>query len=440
MAAAIDVSGLSIACTVCACATACAVLRVLLRRHGSRSVSSLNDLSSFVQEEVVSQGTGLTVLLGRFTWQPVNDKALVKISPRTQDVTAAVPSMETALSSYSGAEYAYYSGGPSLLSLLSSKSLRPCYSLEVIAPASEKQISRSRPQPGVFVVETAETYRRVVKPYIEALDPAATSWIYKCLDLSKERERVLFNDTDAQTGFLLNVDTKWRSHPPCTEDAAVRRTWQGHEAVRDLYCLAICHRRDVRSLRDLTAAHLPLLRRILKEGVRTVCDVYGVQPHDLRVFVHYQPQFYHFHVHFTRLHSDIGCQVGCRSRSRRRQQQQQQPRQQQPRREERRAPSPAHAPYFDAPHALLSCSPAHRALLSYPTRIRGRAFAGREGPPPAGDYRHPRGGWQRLCAEAVRQGRRHARLDVAMRAERPCLMTSVHPLTGTLLLSRTHHP
>ena len=25
--------------------------------------------------------------------------------------------------------------------------------------------------------------------------------------------------------------------------------------------------------------------------------------------MHYQPQFYHFHVHFTRLHNDLGCQA-----------------------------------------------------------------------------------------------------------------------------------
>jgi len=27
------------------------------------------------------------------------------------------------------------------------------------------------------------------------------------------------------------------------------------------------------------------------------------------VFVHYQPQFYHFHVHFTRLENEVGCAV-----------------------------------------------------------------------------------------------------------------------------------
>lgn len=34
----------------------------------------------------------------------------------------------------------------------------------------------------------------------------------------------------------------------------------------DLYLIAICHRRGIRSLRDLTPEHLPLLRNILREG------------------------------------------------------------------------------------------------------------------------------------------------------------------------------
>ena len=55
--------------------------------------------------------------------------------------------------------------------------------------------------------------------------------------------------------------------------------------------------------------YLPLLRHILATGTRVVCDTYGVAAHQLRVFVHYQPQFYHLHVHFTRLHNDLGCQV-----------------------------------------------------------------------------------------------------------------------------------
>ena len=71
----------------------------------------------------------------------------------------------------------------------------------------------------------------------------------------------------------------------------------------------LCHRRDVRTRRDLRAAHLPLLEAILARGTHTIEQVYGVPPEQLRVFVHYMPQFFHFHVHFTRLHSDLGCQV-----------------------------------------------------------------------------------------------------------------------------------
>ena len=118
---------------------------------------------------------------------------------------------------------------------------------------------------------------------------------------------MLYNDTDAHSGFLLNVDTKWKSHPDC--HASDRASWRRHDAVKDLYCLAICHRRDVRSLRDLTAEHLPLLRNILSAGTAAIDRIYGVPANELRVFVHYQPQFYHFHVHFTRLHNDLGCQV-----------------------------------------------------------------------------------------------------------------------------------
>ena len=322
-------------------------IRHLLRR--ARGVSSLRDLSSFKQSEVLSEGEGHAVLLGAFSWQPAGERALVKISAVDRASSDVAAHLETSLSSYSGAEYAYYRGSASLASALWN---RPAFALEVIAPASEKQIARSRPQPGVFVTETAALYHAAVAPYIDALDPKSTSWIDKCLDLSKEAERVLFNDPAEPTGFLLNVDTKWKSHPPCTADPELRASWRGHTAVQDLYCLAICHRRDIRSLRDLTAEHLPLLRGILDQGVRTLCETYGVEPHDLRVFVHYQPQFYHFRVcaaassfarssplsfalqpepparparsltlvpetfppsprqvHFTRLHNDLGCQA-----------------------------------------------------------------------------------------------------------------------------------
>lgn len=44
----------------------------------------------------------------------------------------------------------------------------------------------------------------------------------------------------------------------------------------------------------------PLAATWCSAGVETIEAVYGVPEDQLRVFVHYMPQFYHFHVHFTR--------------------------------------------------------------------------------------------------------------------------------------------
>lgn len=34
---------------------------------------------------------------------------------------------------------------------------------------------------------------------------------------------------------------------------------------------------------------------------KEICNKYGVQPDQLRVYLHYQPSCYHLHVHFTHL-------------------------------------------------------------------------------------------------------------------------------------------
>jgi m7GpppX diphosphatase len=65
----------------------------------------------------------------------------------------------------------------------------------------------------------------------------------------------------------------------------------------------------IASLRDLNSKHIPVLQSIVKDGSDAIENIYGVQRNQLRIFVHYHPQFYHFHVHFTRLENEIGCQV-----------------------------------------------------------------------------------------------------------------------------------
>lgn len=226
------------------------------------------------------------------------------------------------LTSESGAEYSYYDAVPtekkgilgSFLSKLlpkgwwkdsSESSTMGTFKVELISPASDRQIQRARPKASMKMIqETPEMYEEMTKPYIQSIvESGSLSWIENVVTVKKERERLLLEKDD----YILNVDTKWRSHPDALH--VPRSEWYKHECTVDLYCLAIVKDGSIASLRDLRSRHLPMLRSILTECPIAIEETYGVERDQLRIFVHYQPQFYHFHVHFTRLENEVGCQV-----------------------------------------------------------------------------------------------------------------------------------
>ena len=205
-------------------------------------------------------------------------------------------------------------------------------SAEARAALLAKHVARSSAQASRLVRETPALYAAAHAPLVAATPPSALGWVHKILALEKETERLLHN-APGEDGFLLNVDPKvrcfcllclllhpadcnsacarratrqWSSHPDCGGE---RASWRGHAATRDMYVLGLCHRRDVASLRDLRAAHLPMLRAMRDAAHTTIGEVYGVAADQVRAFVHYPPQFYHFHVHFTGLGVCIG--NGC---------------------------------------------------------------------------------------------------------------------------------
>lgn len=53
---------------------------------------------------------------------------------------------------------------------------------------------------------------------------------------------------------------------------------------------------DLRSLRDLRGANLPLLRAIRADGLRILKERFGLRASKVRVYFHYLPTFYHLHV------------------------------------------------------------------------------------------------------------------------------------------------
>lgn len=73
--------------------------------------------------------------------------------------------------------------------------------------------------------------------------------MYNILEKKAEVERVVFEDSDPATGFVLLPDLKW-----------------DQKQTENLYLVAICHTHGIKSLRDLNQSHLPLLKNILLKG------------------------------------------------------------------------------------------------------------------------------------------------------------------------------
>ncbi|XP_069750528.1 m7GpppX diphosphatase isoform X3 [Narcine bancroftii] len=118
----------------------------------------------------------------------------------------------------------------------------------VVCPATEKHIKKYLQQEMYLVNETADDYKNITTPYLQS-----------------------------QT-FSVQLD--------------------------DLHLIAISHFREVKSIRDLTAEHLPMLQTILQEGQMVISKRYNIPKSQLRIYLHYQPSYYHLHVHFTAVGHD----------------------------------------------------------------------------------------------------------------------------------------
>ncbi|CAM9675794.1 unnamed protein product [Ectocarpus sp. 4 AP-2014] len=298
-------------------AVACWAIARRGRKSDTPPLAGIRSLRGFEPEEVLKdEDDGRVVtFLGRFAWQKEGEVALVKLIAKPLSLSGLkdnISRLSVQLKSESGAEYAFYNCSMSLWYTFLRGLEGNSYSLEVVAPASERTVNRNRPVTTAMLTETAEMHASVTGPHMDRIvgDGKSLSWLFNVLSKEKEAERVLYEDEDPEHGFLLNIDTKWRTHPDIS--TVPRHEWEGHPSVGDLYCLAISHQRGIRTLRDLRAKHVPMLKEIYGRGVGTIEAVYGVPEDQLRVFVHYMPQFFHFHVHFTRrvvLHNTIGVEA-----------------------------------------------------------------------------------------------------------------------------------
>ena len=264
------------------------------------------------------QGVDCVVKLKQ-TPLPTSVSALAALLSRTS-LTTRLP--------YSGAEFGYYRGALSGYDTTTSPApaAKPEDDSDTVAMQVEvicagllpetamskdagetlmrKHIARATAQEPRLFRESAQDYTSRHLPHIESIPPAATAWVDKVLSLEKEKESMLFNDPE----FLINIDPKWDAHPKVVEGRSEKKNEDEEEKLdfsKRLYCLGIARDKSLRSLRDLRNKHLPMLKRLRDAGAH-IADGYGVGASQLRVFVHYPPQFYHFHVHFTHINVSFG--------------------------------------------------------------------------------------------------------------------------------------
>jgi len=246
----------------------------------------MGSLEGFVLERVLLDAPDKKALflLGRFkdiTGEENGKRAIVILAKRHFETeTSKVEQLsQTALQSiFTNDIYSKYGGTPP-------PSLNEI-NVDIICPCTDKHIAKYSKQETFIVRETPELYALVTLPYILSLPATTIQWVYNILEKKKEVERLLYEDPDAAQGFMLHPDLKW-----------------DQKQASELYCLAICHNRDLRSVRDLRQEHLPLLENIKTKSCQFILDKYGIMQDKLRIYLHYQPSYYHLHVHFT--HVDL---------------------------------------------------------------------------------------------------------------------------------------
>jgi len=149
-----------------------------------------------------------------------------------------------------------------------------------------------------MVTESPALYHSHVRPYMQRnRDEGRLQWVFNIIEGRTEQEDVIYRAHSSSSainssneGFLLLPDLNW-----------------DRKTITSLHLLGLVERRDVWSLRDLTVAHIPWLRQMRQALITATCKLYPeIDEDQLKLYVHYQPTYYHFHVHVVHVMLEAG--------------------------------------------------------------------------------------------------------------------------------------
>ncbi|TDZ17281.1 m7GpppX diphosphatase [Colletotrichum orbiculare MAFF 240422] len=166
--------------------------------------------------------------------------------------------------------------------------------INLIYPCTESHVKKYSKQGVRLVTESPEIYRNAVRPYMQRKrDEGRLNWVFNIIEGRTEVEDVIFRTElgkEGDEGFLLLPDLNW-----------------DRKTIDALHLLGLVERRDIWSLRDLRKKHIPWLQHMKAKLLSATVTKYpDVEVDQLKLYVHYQPTYYHFHIHIVHVQLEAG--------------------------------------------------------------------------------------------------------------------------------------
>ena len=170
----------------------------------------------------------------------------------------------------------------------------PDLKINLIYPCTETHVKKYSKQGVRMVIETPFIYAKQIRPYMVAKrEQGRLNWVWNIIDGKTEVEDVIFRTPqgrDGEEGFLLLPDLNW-----------------DRKTMESLHLLGLVERRDIWSLRDLKKKHIPWLQHMREKFLEATTSTYaGLERDQLKLYVHYQPTYYHFHIHIVHVALEAG--------------------------------------------------------------------------------------------------------------------------------------
>ncbi|CRG90590.1 scavenger mRNA-decapping enzyme DcpS [Talaromyces islandicus] len=169
----------------------------------------------------------------------------------------------------------------------------PDLKLNLIWPCTAQHIKKYSAQLVRMVTETPQIYKDYIRPYMQQKrEQGRLNWVFNILEGRTEQEDVILRDTEhgPEDGFLVLPDLNW-----------------DRKTIGSLHLLALVERRDIWSLRDLKKKHIPWLKYLRQRLLEATVKIYpDLEQDQLKLYVHYQPTYYHFHVHIVNVMLEAG--------------------------------------------------------------------------------------------------------------------------------------